>query len=183
MSIDKVEIVREVAEFACQNLQRILNETSNYTKSFEWDEISETLLINNSTFIKMKRIRDNEDDDWGTYDPLKQWQNGNEEEEEEKEEEEEEEEEVEPPFLPHPPMYGKITWESIAESLSQGVLPSTLYKELPREVYFTFKVCILEEHRRYLKNEIHLSPTEIDESDEMSESFLLLEDVLAYWFD
>jgi hypothetical protein len=37
-----------------------------------------------------------------------------------------------------------ITWESITESLSQGVLPSTLYKELPREVYFTFKVYIFE---------------------------------------
>jgi hypothetical protein len=72
MSIEKVEILREVAEFSCQNLQRVL---------------SESLLINNSTFIKSKRIRDDEDDDWGTYNP------------------------------PHPLMYGGITWESIAESL------------------------------------------------------------------
>jgi hypothetical protein len=195
MSIDKLEILREVAEFACQNLQHVLDETSDYTKSFEWDEISETLLINNSTFIKSKRIRDNEDDELGYFKPLKQWQNGNEdeeedeveveeeeEEEEEKEVEVEEEEEVELPFPPHPSMYGGITWESIAESLSQCVLPSTLYQELPNDVYFTFKVCILEGYRRYLKNEVHLSPNEIDESDEMLESFIPLDDLLAYCF-
>jgi hypothetical protein len=68
-SIDVVEIVREAAELACQNLQRVLNQTSDYTKSFEWNELSESLLINHSTFIKSKRIRDNEDDDWGSYDP------------------------------------------------------------------------------------------------------------------
>jgi hypothetical protein len=63
MSIDSVELLREVAEFACKNLQPVLDEKSDYAQSFEWNEISETLLINNSTFIKMKRLRDNEDDD------------------------------------------------------------------------------------------------------------------------
>jgi hypothetical protein len=155
----------------------VLDEKSDYTQSFEWNGISETLLINNSTFIKMKRPRDKEDDDWGEYNTHKQWEHGKEEkkeeeeeeEEEEEVEEEEEEEEVEPPFPPHPPMHGGITWEYIAESLGQGVLPSTLYKELPPDVYFIFKVCNLEEHRRYLKKELHLSPNEIYESDEMLE--------------
>jgi hypothetical protein len=51
---DNTEVLREVAEFACQNLQRALNEKSDYTKSLEWNELSESLLINDSTFIKMK---------------------------------------------------------------------------------------------------------------------------------
>jgi hypothetical protein len=146
-SNDKVENLRQVAEFACQTLQHALDKTSHYTQSFDWNEISESLLINDSTFIKSKRIREKEDDDWGTYDPDKKWEHGTEEEEveveveEEEEEEVNEEEEVEPPFPPHPSSYGGFTWESIAESLNQGVLPSTLYKELPRDVYFTFKVC------------------------------------------
>jgi hypothetical protein len=42
-----------------------------YTQSFEWNEITESLLIKDSIFIKSKRIQDNEDDDWGTYDPDK----------------------------------------------------------------------------------------------------------------
>jgi hypothetical protein len=107
-SIGVVEIVREAAELACQNLQGVLNQTSDCAKSFELNEISESLLIN-STFIKSKRIRDNEDDELGYFKPLKQWKHGKEEEEEEKEEEveveeeeEEEEDEVEPPFPPHP---------------------------------------------------------------------------------
>jgi hypothetical protein len=62
-SIDNVEVLREVAEFACKNLQGVLDQKSDYTKSFEWNEISETLLINDSTFIKMKKLRDKEDDD------------------------------------------------------------------------------------------------------------------------
>jgi hypothetical protein len=80
-------------------------------------------------------------------------------------------------------MYGGFTWESIAESLNQGSLSSTLYKKLSRDVYFTFKVCILEGHRRYLKNKVHLSPTEIDESDEMLETFVLLDDLIEYCFN
>jgi hypothetical protein len=183
-SNDVVEIVREAAELACQNLQHLLDKTSDYTKSFEWNEISESLLISDSTFIKSKRIRDKEDDDWGTYDPDKKWEHEKEEEKEEEEAEEvEEEEEVEPPVPPHPSTYGGFSWESIAESLSQGVLPSTLYKELPRDVYFTFKVCILEGHRRYLKNEVDLSPLEIEESDEMLESFIPLPDLIEYCFN
>jgi hypothetical protein len=129
MSIDKVEILREVAEFACENLQPVLNEKSDYPKSFKLDEISETLLINNSTFIKMKRVRD-KDDDWGTCDLHKQWQNGNEEEEEEEKEEEEEEEEVEPLFLPHPPMYGGFTWVKVyylQRSTRNSLVTSTLH--------------------------------------------------------
>jgi hypothetical protein len=156
--IDNVEVLREVAEFAYQNLQRVLNEKSDYTKSFEWNELSESLFINDSTLIKMKRLRNKEDDEGGDYDPHKLCENGNEEEEEEeKEEEEEEEEEVEePPFPKHPSMCCGITWENIAESLSQDTLPSTLYKELPRQVYFAFQMCILEGHTKYLKNELHL---------------------------
>jgi hypothetical protein len=197
MSIDVVEILREAAELACQNLQNVLDEKSDYTQSFEWNEISKTLLINNSIFIKSKRIRDKEDDELGYFKPLQQWEHGKEEQEEEEkeeeveevdeeieeEEEEKEEEEVEPPFPPHTSTYGGFTWESIAEALSQGVLPSTLYKELPCDVYFTFKVCILEGHRRYLKNEVHLSPTEIDESDEMLKSFVSLHDLLVYCYN
>jgi cobalamin biosynthesis protein CobT len=194
-SNDVVEIAREAAELACQNLQRVLNETLDYTKSFEWNEISESLLINHSAFVKSKRIRENEDDELGYFKPLKQWEQGKEEEkedqkeeeeeeeEEEDEEEEEEEEEVEPPFPPHPSMYGGFTWESIAESLSQGKLPSRLYKELPHDVYFTFRVYILEGHRRYLKNEVHLSCKKIDESDEMLESFVPLADLLTYCYN
>jgi hypothetical protein len=44
-------------------------------------------------------------------------------------------------------------------------------------------MCILEGHRRYLKKELHLSPNEIDESDEILESFIPLEDLIAYCFD
>jgi hypothetical protein len=76
-----------------------------------------------------------------------------------------------------------ITWENIAEWLSQDTLPSTLYKELPSDVYFIFKVCILEGHCRYLKKELHLSSKEIEESDEMLESFVTLDDLTAYYFD
>jgi hypothetical protein len=44
-------------------------------------------------------------------------------------------------------------------------------------------MCILEGHLRYPKNEVHLSPTEIGESDEMFESFLPLDDLIAYCFN
>jgi hypothetical protein len=135
----------------------------------------------------MKRFLDKEDDDWGTYDQDKKWEHEKEDEVEveveEEVEEEEEEEELEPPFPPHPSTYGAFTWESIAESLNQGTLPSTLYKELPPHVYFTFNVCILEGHRRYLKNKVHLTPTEIDESDETLESFITLDDLIEYCFN
>jgi hypothetical protein len=202
-SNDVVEIVREAAELACQNLQRVLNETLDYTKSFEWNEISESLLIKDSTIIKMKRIRDKEDDDWGTYDPNKKWAHGKEEkkkdqkeeevevldedieeeDEEEEEEKEEEDESEELPFPKHPSSCCGITWESIAEVLKQGALPSTLYKNLPREAYFAFKMCIIEGHIRFLKNKVHLSRKQIDESDEILESFIPLQDLIAYCFD
>jgi hypothetical protein len=45
-----------------------------YRQSFEWNDLTETLLIKNSTFIKLNRIQDDEDDDWHTCDPEK---NGN----------------------------------------------------------------------------------------------------------
>jgi hypothetical protein len=61
-SIDNVEVLREVTEFACQNFQPVLNKKSDYTKSFECNELSETLLINDSTFIKIKRLKEKEDD-------------------------------------------------------------------------------------------------------------------------
>jgi hypothetical protein len=41
----------------------------------------------------------------------------------------------------------------------------------------------LEGHRRYLKNEVDLSPLEIDESDEMLESFVALDDLIEYCFN
>jgi hypothetical protein len=44
-------------------------------------------------------------------------------------------------------------------------------------------VCILEGHRRYLKYKVHLSPSEIDESDELLESFIALDDLIAYCFN
>jgi hypothetical protein len=76
-----------------------------------------------------------------------------------------------------------IAWESIAESLTKCLLPSTLYKELPRDAYFTFKTCILEELGRYLKNELHLSSKQIEEFDEMMESLVPLEDFIDYCFN
>jgi hypothetical protein len=75
------EVLREVSEFACHNFQRVLNEKSDYAKSFEWNDLSELLLINDSTFIKIKRLREKENDEWGDYYPHKLWENGNEEEE------------------------------------------------------------------------------------------------------
>jgi hypothetical protein len=151
----------------------------------EWNELSETLLINNSKFIRMKRLGEKENDEWGEYNQHKLWENGKEEEQEEEEEEEQEdeEEEDEPPFPPHPSMCCGITWENIEESLRQGTLPSMLYKELPHDAYFTFKMCILEGHTRYLKNELHLGWKEIDESDEIMESFIPLENLIEYCFN
>jgi hypothetical protein len=124
----------------------------------------------------MKRLREEEEenDEWGEYNPHKLWENGN---------EEEEEEEEELPFPPHPCMCCGITWENIEESLRQGILPSTLYKELPRDTDFTFKLRSLEGHGRYLKNKLHLSSKEIEESDEMLESFVPLEDIIEYCFN
>jgi hypothetical protein len=77
--------------------------------------------------------------------PNKKWEHGTEDEEkeekeeereveveeegEEEEEEEEEDESEERPFPKHPSTCCRITWESIAEALNQGTLPSTLYKE------------------------------------------------------
>jgi hypothetical protein len=72
-------------------------------------------------------------------------------------------------------MYGGIIWESIAESLNQGTLLSTLY--------FTFELRIIEGHTRYLKNELLLGWKEIDESDEILESFIPLQNRIAYCFN
>jgi hypothetical protein len=97
----------------------------------------------------MIKRRKDENDEWCQYNPLKRWENENEEKQKEKEEEEEGEEEE-----------GEeeegcgFTWETIEESLNEGTLHSMLYNELLREVYFSFKLFILEEHTRYLKRSI-----------------------------
>jgi hypothetical protein len=57
----------------------VLNEKMDFIKSFKWDQLSEKLLINDATFIKMKRLREEENDEWGDYNPHKLWENGNEE--------------------------------------------------------------------------------------------------------
>jgi hypothetical protein len=41
----------------------VLNEKTDHTTSSELDELSEKLLINDSTFIKMKRLRKEENDE------------------------------------------------------------------------------------------------------------------------
>jgi hypothetical protein len=55
--------------------------------------------------------------------------------------------------------------------------------ELPPDPYFTFKLYILEGHGKYFKNELHLSSKEIEESDEMLELFVPLEDLIAYCYN
>jgi hypothetical protein len=60
--------------------------------------------------------------------------------------------------------------------LRKGRLSSTLYKELPFKAYFTFKLCMLEEHASYLKNQLHHNCQQIIESEEMLESFIPLKD-------
>jgi hypothetical protein len=44
-------------------------------------------------------------------------------------------------------------------------------------------MCIIEEHIRYLKNELHLGWKEIDEYDEILESFIPLQDLIEYCFN
>jgi hypothetical protein len=39
---------------------------------------------------------------------------------------------------------------------------------------------ILEEHARYLKKELHLNCQQIENSEEMLESFVPLEDIIKY---
>jgi hypothetical protein len=75
---NSVEVLREVAEFTCQNLQRVLNEKTDHTKSFECDQLSEKPLISDSTFMKMKRLREEENDEWDYFNPHKLWGNGKE---------------------------------------------------------------------------------------------------------
>jgi hypothetical protein len=108
---ENIEILREVAENVCKNLQRVLDKQSDRTKSFQWDELTETLLIDYSTFIKMKWLRNvhDENDEWSFYNTLKRWENENKEEQKEPVEEEEEEDEEETVFPPHHSICYKIT--------------------------------------------------------------------------
>jgi hypothetical protein len=86
--------------------------------------LTETLLIDDSTFIKMKRLRDAQDEnaEWGDYNPLNQWENENEKEQKEavEEEEEEEEKEEETAFPRNSSMCCGFTWEIIEELLKEG---------------------------------------------------------------
>jgi hypothetical protein len=109
---------------------------------------------------------------------------GDEEEQKEKEEgqveEEEEEEEEEAAFPPHPSVCCGFTWETIEEWLKEGTLPSTLYNEIPREVYVVFRTSILEKQTRYLKRVDHLNSQQIQDSEEMLESFVPLHNLIKY---
>jgi hypothetical protein len=79
---ENIEILKDVAEFTYKNLQRVLDLQTYHRKLFQWNDTTNKLEIDDSTYIKMKRLRLKQEvsDEWNLSNPLQRQENGEEEE-------------------------------------------------------------------------------------------------------
>jgi hypothetical protein len=80
----------------------------------------------------------------------------------------------------HPANHRRCTLELIFTSLEEVILSSTLYNEIPPDMYIVFRVAIVEEHTRYLERTHLYNRGKIVNNNETYKSFLSPEDILRY---